>query len=283
MTPHDDKVLLTWEEWQTIPNGSHEVDDFKGVNVGFGNALVNMLRGAVVTGSSPAHKPLRSFFSRAPGDQLKQSPHQDPKSFMRALRASMRGRKEESQAATIRLPGAAPVAGDKAEATANAINLSALPIIFFNRQPGYTVYDGGDGRYVDERLYNIVGYEGCPPLFNVSLHHEVLTYRLFVLAWDQLTLDHLTRTLDAKFRHHITGFNYQTTLMDFSIPSRADVITKRLTWDDMSPGIETDRLLCVSATVEVVAQAFQAWGLEANKVMYELLEPTPMFGGGEAL
>ena len=259
--------LLTWKEWvEVAPDGTHEADGFRAIDIGFGNALVAMFKGALVSGQGKAYEPFKQFLARSPSDQLKQSPQQDPKGFLRALRASLAGRKAEANA------GPADPALE-----AGGVNLNALPILFFNRSPSYGAYEGGDFRA--ERRWETIGGEGGQPLANVSLHHVILTYQVYALAWDQLTLDLLTSLLDGKFRHQLTGFVHETRIMGYSWPSRAQLSSpgKLLAWSDMSPGIESDRLMCVSTSIEVIAERHQAWGIEAIEHGYGLYEPRPLF------
>lgn len=265
--PGRETPVLSWQEWvDGLPDGTHETDGLRAVDVGFGNALVAMLKGAQVSGQGKAYEPFKQFLARSPADQLKQSPQQDPKSFMRALRASLAGRKTEAKAKPA----------DPA-LEAGGLNLNALPILFFNRTPGYGAYEGGDFRA--ERLWDTIGGEGGRPLANVSLHHVILNYQIYALAWDQLTLDLLTGLLDAKFRHQLTGFIHEVRVLGYSWPSRAQLASsgKLLAWSDMSPGIDSDRLMCVSTSIEVIAERYQAWGIESQQHGFALYEPTPLF------
>ncbi|HHO0939050.1 TPA: hypothetical protein ACRTTK_003086 [Aeromonas hydrophila] len=244
------ELLLSWSEWQSQLTQMHQVNDCRAVDVGFGNLLVSALAG----GEPPAHKryaAVRAFYGRDKKGWVKLSDQDDPKQFMRDLLAS-----------------AAP--GDKEK------NPIEMPVVFFSRQLGSTVAEG-DIHISQKGVDQLVDLDSQQPIGQVNLHHEELTYTVGVCAWNVPTLDYITRLLSARFRHKIRGFAFESELAGFQFPATADVMTRLLSWSPASPPAETDRLLCLTTTIEVITEAHELQGLESKEVKYRLLEPQPMF------
>lgn len=247
-------VLLSWEEWQTTLTQRHQVNDLAAVDVGFGNLLVASLHG----GEPPANKrydAVRGFYTRSPKTWVQLTDKDDPKLFLRDLMASASTSKPADQ---------------------KPKNPIEMPVVFFTRRPGVMVAEGEI--YVPRRELALLGnVETGQPSGRVNLHHEALTYTVGVCAWNMPTLDFMSRLLSARFRHHIAGFAFECTLDGMTFPAAADVLTKTLSWEPASPPSETDRLLCLTATIEVIAEAHELEGMESSQVGYRLLEPVPMF------
>ncbi len=246
--------LLSWTEWQSQVTQRHQVNDCKAVDVGFGNLLVSAMAG----GEAPEHKrydAVRGFYRRQPNSWVKMTDQDDPKLFLRDLMASA--------AVTKKLDG-------------KAINPIEMPIVFFTRQPGSMVSDGEI--YAPRKSLALLGdTDTQKPMGRVNLHHESLTYIIGVCAWDVPTLDFMTRQLAARFRHHIRGFSFECELAGVKFPADADVLTKTVSWDPASPPADTDRLLCLTTAIEVIAEAHELEGLESKEVGYRLMEPYPLF------
>lgn len=253
----NNEPLLTWSELVTTPLNQREASSFLGVDLAFGNALVNIFRGAQCNHPSSAYDSTRAFLARAPVDQIKRSPYSDPKQFLRALRA-----KETKD--LVKAPG-------------------ILPLVYFQRTPGHVVAEGD--RYAPVRDYATLYAADTPnsPGATVHQHHVSLTYRVYVLAWELEALDMISATLSAWFRRHGRKIAYCTQLMGAEIDGYADIMTNVLAWDDLSPGIDTDRLQCLGCSIELTAEAYEAQSLDVREVRYALLEPTPLFGNGDAL
>lgn len=246
--------LLSWTEWQSQVTQRHQVNDYKALDVGFGNLLVAALAG----GEAPEHKrydAVRGFYRRQPNSWVKMTDQEDPKLFLRDLMASA--------AMTKKLDG-------------KAINPIEMPIVFFTRQPGAEVTDGERDAPVKD-WDTLIDTDTRKPVARVNLHHERLTYIIGVCAWDVPTLDFMTRQLAARFRHHIRGFAFECELAGEKFPAGADVLTKTVSWDPASPPADTDRLLCLTTAIEVIAEAHELEGLESKEVGYRLMEPYPMF------
>lgn len=248
--------VLSWSEIGKTPMPEWEVSTFIGVDTAVGNAIALILRGTQCNHPGKAFNTAKAFLERQPAEQIKRSPYTDPKQFLRAMRG---GRIAE----LTKTPG-------------------VLPIIYFQRVPGHVVAEGD--RYAPVRNWAELSNPATPdtPGATIHQHHVFLTYRIYVLAWEFETLDFITTTLSAWFRNHGRKLAYQTQLMGAVIPGSVDIMTNVLSWEDMSPGIDTDRLLCLSCTVEVTAEAFEAQTLETRQIRYVMLEPEPLFGEGDA-
>jgi len=249
--------ILSWSEVIKTPLEEREVSTLDGVDRGFGNMLVAALRGVTVSRPGPAYNDVRAFLARPPAEQIIKSPYSDPRAFMKALRAAGRGRLEETK-------------------LGKAINKQALPIMMFQRDLGHSAYEGD--RYAPVRNWNELGFDDGSSA-TIHQHHLTMSYRVAILAWDLESLDLLSSLLGAYFRHHARKFGYQVHLFHTPIPACADVVTNTLLWEDASPGIETDRLMALACTIEVIAEAFEAQGLSESTVNYTLLEPVPLYGG----
>ncbi|WCH25155.1 hypothetical protein [Aeromonas salmonicida] len=249
--------ILSWSEISKTPLEEREVSTMDGVDRGFGNLLVAALRGATVSRTGPAYNDVRAFLARPPAQQIIKSPYSDPRSFMKALRAAGRGRLEDTK-------------------LGEAINKQALPIIMFQRDLAHSLYEGD--RYAPKRRWDEIAFSDGSSA-NVSQHHLTMSYRIAILSWDLESLDLLSSLMGAYFRHHARQFGYQIHLYHTPINAFGDVVTNALLWDDASPGIETDRLMALSCTVEVIAEAFEAQGLAEKEISYTLLEPVALFGG----
>lgn len=248
------EAILTWSEWETQLTQLHQVNDLAAVDVGFGNLLVASLRGGVAA----PHKRLdaiRAFYKRQAKDWVKLTNQQDPKAFLRDLMADHSLSKAVGE---------------------TAINPVEMPIVFFSRMPGTTVTEG-DVYAPVRNLVPIGDVDTGKPIGQVNLHHESLTYIVGVCAWDIPTLDFMTRLLSARFRHHTTGFAFEAELAGLKFEASADVMTKILSWDAASPPAETDRLLCLTTAIEVIAEAHELEGLDSKEIHYRLMEPQPMF------
>jgi hypothetical protein len=249
--------ILSWSEVIKTPLEEREVSTLDGVDRGFGNMLVAALRGVTVSRPGPAYNDVRAFLARPPAEQIIKSPYSDPRAFMKALRAAGRGRLEETK-------------------LGKAINKQALPIMMFQRDLGHSVYEGD--RAAPVRNWNELGFSDGSAA-TIHQHHLAMSYRVAILAWDLESLDLLSSLLGAYFRHHARKFGYQIHLFNTPIPAGADVLTSVLMWEDVSPGVETDRLMALSCTIEVIAEAFEAQGIGEQVVNYTLLEPVALFGG----
>lgn len=249
-----EETILTWSEWETQLTQLHQVNDLAAVDVGFGNLLVASLRGGVAI-SHKRHDAIRAFYKRPLKDWVKLTNQQDPKAFLRDLMADCKTSETLGKA---------------------AINPIEMPIVFFTRMPGSAVTEGDIYAPV-RRLAEIGDMDSGKPTGRVNLHHESLSYIVGVCAWDMPTLDFMTRLLSARFRHHTTGFRFEAELGDLKFPASADVMTKTLSWDPASPPAETDRLLCLTTAIEVIAEAHELEGLESKEIHYRLMEPKPMF------
>lgn len=248
-----EEAILTWSEWETQLTQLHQVNDLNAVDVGFGNLLVASLRGGV---AAPYQRldAIRAFYKRRVKDWVKLTNQQDPKAFLRDLMADFKVSESLGKAAT---------------------NPIEMPIVFFTRMPGTTVTEGDT--YTPARNLPMGDLDTGKPIGRVNLHHESLTYIIGVCAWDMPTLDFMTRLLSARFRHHTTGFAFEAELSGFKFQAAADVMTKILSWDPASPPAETDRLLCLTTAIEVIAEAHEFEGLESKEIHYRLMEPQPMF------
>lgn len=249
--------VLSWSEVVKTPLHEREVSTLDGVDRGFGNMLVDVLRGATVSRPGPAFDDVRAFLARPPAEQIMKSPYSDPRAFMKALRAAGRGRTEETKLGT-------------------AINKGALPIIMFQRDLAHSAYEGD--RYAPDRNWNVLEFDDGSEA-NISLHHLSMSYRVAILTWDLESLDALATLFGAYFRHHARQFGYRVHLYHTPIDAFADVVTNTLLWEDVSPGVETDRLMGLSCSIEVIAQCFEAQGMNSQTLNYTLLEPLALYGG----
>lgn len=251
-----EEAILTWSEWETQLTQLHQVNDLAAVDVGFGNLLVASLRG----GEAAPHKRLdaiRAFYKRPIKGWVKLTNQQDPKAFLRDLMLDVR-------------------ATDNGAVKGKPANPIEMPIVFFTRMPGSAVTEGDI--YAPVRNLSSIGdMDTGKPIGRVNLHHESVSYIVGVCAWDMPTLDFMTRLLSARFRHHTTGFAFEAELAGLKFEASADVMTKILSWDPASPPAETDRLLCLTTSIEVIAEAHELEGLESKEINYRLLEPKPMF------
>lgn len=265
------QTLLTWSEFVSVLGNERETHDFQSIDIGFGNLLVAILQGAQVSSQSKQYEPFLAFLNRSPADQVKKSPYQDPKAFLRALRASAKGRSEEAEAIKaetgVKLP---------------TINLAALPVVFFNRRLGFLPADGD--RYVPVRqiadmgMIDESGNETLGAI--VHQHHLVLTYQVYLLAWDEITLSRLATLYASYFRLHVRTFNFQARIFGNPLDGTADILTTAIPWDDLSPDVESDRLLCLSASIEVITPVYEGVYAGEREITYNLLELAPMFDAG---
>jgi len=265
-----DPIIVSWTEFVATLGTERETHDFQPVDIGFGNLLVAILQGAQVSSTAKQYEAFLSFLERAPKDQVKKSPYQDPKSFLRALRASAKGRTDEV-ASSIAETGNKP-----------AINLQALPIVFFNRKLGFSNAEGD--RYIPVRQIADLGTVNEDETETlgayVHQHHLNLTYQVYLLAWDEVTLSRMATLYASYFRLHARTFLVQSRVFGLAIDGTVDILPNTISWDDMSPDIESDRLLCLTATVEVVAPVYEGVYANEQEVNYNLLEPIPVFDMG---
>lgn len=249
--------ILSWQEVSKIPLEEREVSTLDGVDRGFGNMLVAALRGVTVSRQGAAYDDVRAFLARPPAEQIIKSPYSDPRTFMKALRAAGRGRLAETK-------------------LGEAINKQALPIMLFQRDLAHSTYEGD--RYAPVKNWDEIDFDDGSSA-QVSQHHLAMSYRVAILSWDLESLDLLSTLLGAYFRNHARQFGYRVHLYHTPIDAFANVVTNTLAWEDVSPGVETDRLMALACTVEVIAEAFEARGLAEKVANYTLLEPTALFGG----
>lgn len=240
-------ALISWEEVVSTRNGSHSVDDCLAVDVGFGN-LISALVIGMRPGNDQRHGALRQFLARPPASRVLYCSHGDPTKFMKDLLA-------------------------KGDPAADG-NTAALPVVFFSRDLASSVTDGS----IYAPMRNLGPLQGDDGRLSacVNLLHETLTYQVFVVGWDRHTADWMRRYFSAMLRHHVTGFAFETVLLDTAIDASADVMTKTLDWQPQP--LEDARLVCLSAAIEVVAEVHEAAGLDAQTRRYRLMEPKPMFG-----
>lgn len=207
-------VLISWKEFVSETGNERETHDFQPVDIGFGNLLVAILQGAQVSSTAKQYEPFLAFLNRAPVDQVKKSPYQDPKSFLRALRASAKGRSAEA--------AALKEANKDETGIKSGINLAALPVVFFNRRLGFMPAEGD--RYIPVRRISELGTvddDGNETLGAVvHQHHLVLTYQVYLLAWDEVTLSRLATLYASYFRLHARTFNYQARIFGAPIDAR---------------------------------------------------------------
>lgn len=249
--------VLSWSEVTRTTIDEREASSLDSVDLGFGNVLVAALRGVTVSRPGAAFDAVRAFLARPTREQIIKSPYSDPRTFMKALRAAGRGRASESKLGEI-------------------VNKSALPIVMFQRDLAHSVYEGD--RYAPVRDWNQLSFDdGSAAVINQ--YHLTTSYRVAILAWDLESLDILSAALGSWFRNHAGQFGFKAHLYNTPIDAFADVVTRTVLWEDISPGVETDRLMGLACTIEVIAEAFEAQGVNELTSHYVLMEPQPLFGG----
>ncbi len=252
-----DSPILSWSEVIRTTIEEREVSSLDGVDRGFGNMLVAALRGLTVSRPGTAFDDVRAFLARPPAEQIIKSPYSDPRTFMKALRAAGRGRASETKLGEI-------------------VNKSALPIIMFQRDLAHSVYEGD--RYAPVRDWDQLAFDDGSSA-TINQYHLATSYRLAILAWDLESLDVLSTALGSWFRIHARRFGFNVHLYNTPIGAFADVVTKTVLWEDVSPGAETDRLMGLACTIEVIAEAYEAQGTTEMTANYVLMEPQALYGG----
>jgi hypothetical protein len=248
------KVLETIEQSVRIANGDRYVSDLGDIDVGMGNHLIKVIH-SLKESNVKRYANFFAFTQRAQNEKLYYSTEVEPKRFIRQLRQRFFSK-------------------DGAE---NKKNKGALPLIYFHRAAGMDQSISGE-ESITKNMATIVSDSGVT-IAEVDELPTTATYMLYVLAWDQATLDKLVAGIVAGLNTSSRKLSYFSAILGVSGEPEATISpTHSSSWSDMSPVNEDDRLLVCQLPIEVKAGFYQARGVTEAVHRFQVLEPSPMYG-----
>lgn len=241
-----------------IETGERYTSDTRDIDIGFGNKLLGLLDN--LRESDPIkYAPFFKYTKREATKKLILSSETDPKRFLRQARQRFFSK----------------------EGKASAEHKDALPLVYFHRALGFEQsLDGSEllakdvGEVFDDKGLKVATVDCMPTTIN---------YMVYVLAWDNGTLDKLVSGLTASLLSSKRTFAYKTSVLSCVENSIEATMSpaNAMSWTDLSPANLDDRLLVFQAMVEVKAWYFQARCVNQTKLKITIADPVPMYQTGD--
>lgn len=233
-----------------IETGDRYVSDIGEVDISFGNHLLNVI-GALKEANEIKFANFHKFTMRKPSEKLYLSTETDPKRFIRQLRAKYFSKDSDK----------------------NKTQRDALPLIYFHRAGGLDQSLDGD----TIQTIGVITEEGIS-VAEVDESPITLNYMVYVMAWDQQTLDKLTAGITTGLLTNDRGFDISQSVLSLVHDTKAQLTpVNGLSWVDMSPANTDDRLLVYQATFEVKASIFQARCIQESFITLLIEMPKAMY------
>lgn len=241
-----------------IETGERYTSDTRDIDIGLGNFLATLLD--KLRESDPVkYAPFYKYTKRSLQKKLILSSETDPKRFLRQARQRY---------------------FDK-DGTANADHREALPLVYFHRVLGFE--QSLDGSEIKAKNVGEVFNESGVKIAVVDALPTTINYMVYVLAWDNGTLDKLVSGLTAALLSSERAFCYRTSVLsavEDNVPAFMSPVNS-LSWSDVSPSNLEDRLLVYQGMIEVKASYFQARCVSQSKITFSLADPVPMYQTGD--
>lgn len=231
----------------SVETGKRYVSAIADIDTAFGNYLYHIVESMTELSSDPRFKAYTAYTNRTdPTSKIAQYNEADPRQFLLQLRRKTKGQKKE--------------------------DISDLPMIYFHRNAGFTLADQGGNKFQKDNE-NIID-DNNDLVAKIDQIPLVLTYSVYVLAWDTNTLDKLTLQLTAAMLTASRIIEYDTVLAGHMLSSRAEVTPAQLLmWSDASMAASDDRLLVNTTSFDLVGMVHQARGVKTSKISYQFHEP----------
>lgn len=235
-----------------VTNGERYTSDVSDLDVGVGNHLIKLLDGLRESDASK-YRAFHRFTERAISKKLFNATEQDPRRFIRTVRRRY---------------------FDK-DGKTNQSNQNALPLVYFHRALGFDQTFGEETPTKDvARIHSESGAV-------VALVDEMpilATYIVYIVAWDNQTLDKMVSGLTSALLTSGRTIEYPTSILGVETMGEATLSPVNSTsWSDMSPASSDDRLLAYQMTLEVKGVYYQARCTQSQTMRIEIAEPTVIY------
>ncbi|HDS1207857.1 TPA: hypothetical protein QDZ84_002884 [Shewanella algae] len=237
-----------------IEDGRRYLSNIADIDIGFGNRLLAELNELQEPESPRASKALINFCAREPKQKLFKHSEQDPKQFLRKLRQKARSKDDFSKK-------------------------NDLPIVYFHRLPGISFNDDGS-EIVGKTVGHISDETGV--IANVDEIPCSISYQVYVLSWDEVSLNKIAASLMASGLIGQRNFTYKTVVLNSVLDGDAVVAPAQLSsWEDASISAEEDRLLVLSSVFSMKAPIYQARGVTSKTLTISINPPVPFYANSD--
>ncbi|MGL4834373.1 MAG: hypothetical protein ACRCXH_08180 [Shewanella sp.] len=230
-----------------VETGELFISDLVDADIAFGNALVAVVHGLREASTHPRHEPFAKFTAKPSNAKVLVSTEVEPKAFLNRLRAKL------------------------VKPDSDRENKAALPVVYFHRVQGLTMGLAGDHKVI-KSYANIVDENGLE-VAEVDEIPVTVTYQVYMLAWDQVSLNKLAAGIFCGFATKGRSHTFTTDLLGLKLDNR--LITspaQDFASGDISLPSTEDRLLAYDLSVEVQTQLYQARIVNTSTVSYEIQE-----------
>jgi hypothetical protein len=253
------KILTKFEQVVMVETGDRYVSDLGDLDVGIGNHLMGVIN-ALKEFNGKKYPNFHSFAQRKASEKLFHSTEADPKRFIRQVRQRFFGKDGEK----------------------NQANRNALPLIYFHRAGGMDQSVSGEESLIKD-MFELKDEAG-KTIAIVDQLPTTATYMLYVLSWDQPTMDKLVAGIAAGLAINPRKLTYLTGVLNATDQPEASISpVHSSSWIDMSPANIDDRLLVYQLTIEVKASYYQARCVTEHTIRFEVVEPEVLYGASNVL
>lgn len=246
--------INTLEATVFVENGKRYISNIADIDTGFGNRLLSSLNELHEPEIPSASKALINYCSRESKFKLFKHNEQEPKQFIRKLRQNARSKAKFSKD-------------------------NDLPIVYFHRIPGIQFNDDGS-EVVTKDAGRLTDGSGI-----IALVDEIpcsVSYQVYVLAWDEVSLNKIAASLMASTMIGFRNFNYKTALLGSVLDADAVIAPGQLTsWEDATIPAEEGRLMVLSSIFSMKVPIFQARGVISKKLSIAINTPKPFYSNAE--
>lgn len=237
-----------------LESGDRYISSLNDCDFAIGNHLATVLHKFKEVAADNTLLPFEAFTKRDIKQKLYLAKEPDPRQFLRQLRQRFFSKDKD--------------AADKYR--------NSLPVVYFHRVSGGGMSETGNetfgknsGIMTDDEGTNILAVDEMPVTAN---------YQVYVLAWDDVTLNKLRMAVSTALSSLPRDLEYNTLLAGYSVPSHVIVSPgQALQWDDMSLVSTEERLLVNSTLISTNTLTYQARAITETSVTVTIERPMPFY------
>lgn len=249
--------LGNFKERTLVFAGERYISDLVDVDAAVGTYLVDLLDSLRSSGNYKKYKPFEIYTKKPKKEKLFLSQETEPKVFLTKMRQKF----------------------FEGDGTANIKNKNALPVVYFHREPSLTLNQ--DGRDIVIKDYAEITLDG-DSVAKVDAVPLTLTYHVYVVAWDQISLTKLAGGLVSAMATSPRKANYKTAVLSQEIDQAAYISAVQLgQCVDLSAPNAEDRLLVYELSFEATANIFQSRIMHEKEINIVVNEPSVFFSIGD--
>lgn len=233
--------------------GDRYISDLVDIDAAIGTYLVNLLDSIKSYGSEKKYDPFTAFTNKPKSDKLFICAESDPKAFLLLMK-----QKFFNENGGI-----------------NSANKSILPLVYFNRETGFSIENLGNEKVV--KNCGMLVNDSKVTVGEVDALPVMLTYHVYIMAWEQLSLTKLASALFAAMATSPRNNAYKTAVFNTVFEQSAFIgAVQNSSWTDLSLPSSEDRLLVMDAVFEVHSNIFQTRVVKESDITLAISEPNIM-------